>query len=102
MNSQVRVAQMRALLEGKYPHPDSRDSWMYLVTEVAEVGDVLLRMKNPGDKRTNRNVFASLEEQLAEELGHVQMMLCTLASHYGVDLENECSLACEVKERTYG
>jgi len=93
---------MRERLKGRFPHPDSIDSWMYLVTEVAEVGDVLLRMKNPGDKRTHRNVYVPLQEQLAEELGDVQLMLCTLASHHGVDLEDECSLTCEVKERTYG
>ena len=100
-NVQKRVAEMRERLRGRYPHPDSIDSWIYLVTEVAEVGDVLLRLKNPDHKRTHEATGMPLEDQLAKELGDVQMMLCTLANHYRVNLEVECISCCLDKEFKY-
>ena len=101
-NMQHRVAEMREHLKGRYPHPDPMESWAYLVTEVAEVGDVLLRMQNPGHKRTTREVHETLMEQLTKELGDVQMMLCTLANHFKVSLELECISCCLDKEYKYG
>ena len=102
MNAQRRVAEMRERLKGLFPHPDPMDSWTYLLTEVAEVGDILLRMKNPDDKRTHTTEEVPLDEQLAKELGDVMMMLCTLANHYKVSLELECIACCLDKEYKYG
>jgi len=93
---------MRERLRGRYPHPDSIDSWIYLVTEVAEVGDVLLQLQNPGHKRTHEMTGMPLEDLLAKELGDVQFMLCTLANHYRVNLEVECISCCLDKEFKYG
>ena len=101
-DAQRRVAEMRERLKGRFPHPGSMDSWIYLVTEVAEVGDILLRMQNPDHKRTHEDGEEPLQDQLEKELGDVMMMLCTLANHYKVSLELECIACCLDKEYKYG
>ena len=101
-DAQRRVAEMRERLEGLYPHPDPMESWAYLVTEVAEVGDVLLRMQNPSHKRTHEDKEDDLYEQLCKELGDAQMMLCTLANLFKISLELECIECCLDKEYKYG
>ena len=102
MDAQRRVAEMRERVGGSWPHPDPMESWAYLVTEVAEVGDVLLRMQNPGHRRTHEDGEVPLEDQLAKELGDTMMMLCTLANHFKVSLELEAIECCLDKEFKYG
>lgn len=78
---EVRV--LREDLDGIWPHPDIMDSWAFLVTEVAEVGDALLRM-GYGSKTYTRNTWK--EPDLSGELADVYLMLLTLVNHFGYDL----------------
>jgi len=81
---QQQVAALRVAIGDKWPHPDALDSFVFLVTEVGEVGDVLLRRGYGYGKNYVRN--NPKEAALAKELGDVYLMLCTLATCLGVDL----------------
>lgn len=94
------VANTRRKLKGKYPHPDTKDSLLYTFTELAEVADVLLRILNPDHKRTHS--LCNLPDQLRRELGDVQLMLCTLANHFDIDLIEACADCCCDKLAKYG
>jgi len=94
------VALTRRKLKGKYPHPDAKDSLLYTFTELAEVADVLLRISNPDHKRARQMV--DLRVRLREELGDVQLMLCTLANHFDIDLIEACADCCCDKLAKYG
>jgi len=95
------VALMRRKLKGKFPHPDEKDSLLYIFTELAEVADVLLRISNPDHKRSHP-MNGHLEAHLEKELGDVQLMLCTLANHFDIDLIEACADYCCDKLAKYG
>lgn len=91
---QRAVRELREALMGKWPHPPPFDSWAFTVTELAEVGDILLRMDLLGKKKYVRNnEKPSTREDLARELGDVMLMLATLANHFDIDL------ACALRGR---
>jgi len=98
MNAQKRVALMRVRLAGIFPHTNPKDSWMYLVTEVSEVGDLLLRIENQEHRRNHPIPAGELKPMLIEELGDVMLMLSTLANHYDIDLETACANSCHKLE----
>ena len=98
MKAQRREALMRARLAGIFPHTNPKDSWMYLVTEVAEVGDILLRIENQEHKRNHPIPAGELADRLIEELGDVMLMLSTLANHYDIDLDVACEASCHKLE----
>lgn len=83
---QKAVLSFRFRLEHKWPWPSIMDSWLFLVTEVAEVGDALIRM-GFGEQD---NYFRSNDKvpNIDEELADVQIMLITLANHFNVDLSD--------------
>lgn len=83
---QYLVARLRQEVEAKWPTPSIMDAWAYLVTEVGEVGDALLRAGFGHRKDYVRN--HPREFNLEAELGDVHLMLCTLASLLGVDLDD--------------
>lgn len=78
------VAALRVVIGDKWPHPDAMDSWAFLVTEVGEVGDALLRYGYGTKQNYSRN--NEREADLVKELGDVYMMLCTLATCLEIDL----------------
>ena len=85
-NAQQAVADLREQLEGTaWRMPDAMDTWAFLVTEVAEVGDILLRLERPEYFRNNEKC-----ENLEDELGDVMVMLASLANIYNIDLDNAC------------
>lgn len=88
-NNQEFVAALRRSLEGTdWVHPTPLDSWVWLATEVAEVGDLLMRC-GFGAMDYARNNPMDTEEaraRLEHELGDVMIMLCTLATHLRIDL----------------
>jgi len=89
---QKAVRVLREAIADIWPHPPPFDSWAFAVTELAEVGDVLLRMNLFGKKKYIRNNEKSAtKEDLARKLGDVMLMLATLANHFNIDL----SLALE-------
>ena len=89
-NAQQAVADLREQLEGTaWRMPDAMDTWAFLVTEVAEVGDILLRLERPEYFRNNEKC-----ENLEDELGDVMVMLATLANIYNLDLDGLCYRTC--------
>ena len=91
---QKAVRELRMALTGKWPHPPPFDSWAFAITELAEVGDILLRMELFGKKKYIRNnEKPATREDLARELGDVMLMLATLANHFDIDL------ACALRDR---
>lgn len=70
-----------------WPEPDVIDSYIFLVTEVGEVGDLLMRSGHSLYKYVRNSPDEATPERLAHELGDVMLMLCTLATQLGIDLE---------------
>lgn len=66
MNAQQRVRALRDLISDKFSSPPVLDAWCWLVTEVGEAG---------------------VTEAALHELGDVFLMLCTLATGLGIDLQ---------------
>lgn len=84
--AQQRVALLRLEIGDKWTQPDVMDSYVFLVSEIGEVGDALLRA-NFGHRRDysrNNTKYADV----AAELGDVFLMLCTLATTLGIDLDS--------------
>ena len=84
--NQKLVNELYTYLEGKWHRPSYAAAWAFLVTEVAEVGDILLRQGHFGEFVRNHDE-PSGREQLVKELGDVQLMLCALANSLDVDLD---------------
>ena len=84
--AQQTVALLRLEIGDKWPDPDVMDSYVFLVSEVGEVGDALLRAGygHRGDYSRNNEKEVLLEH----ELGDVYLMLCTLATELGIDLDS--------------
>ena len=102
---QERVDLMRVRLVELWPHPLCIDSYVYLVSEIGELGDALLRLYRPSDKRSHPTPSASrkvLLDAIAKEIADVEIMLCTVASHLDIDIETEVFRTCEEKELKYG
>ena len=80
---QKKVARLRVALVGIWPHPTTFDSWAFLVTEVSEIGDALLRSGYGGNsyKRNHEK-----EVDIPSELADAYLMLITLANDLEVDL----------------
>jgi len=105
MSTQERVDLLRVRLVDLWPHPLCVDSYVYLVTEVGELGDALLRLYRPFDKRsrpTPEEAKRGLVNVIAKEIADVELMLCTVASHLDIDIETEVFKTCEEKELKYG
>lgn len=87
ISAQDRVVILRQDLHDKWPTPTPMDSWTYLVTEVAEVGDVMLRLGygERGDYARNNEK----KVDLGAEMGDVYLMLCTLANSLLINLDDE-------------
>jgi NTP pyrophosphatase (non-canonical NTP hydrolase) len=83
--AQQKVALLRLEIGDRWPQPDVMDSYVFLVSEIGEVGDALLRSNHGhrGDYVRNHEKEAFLEG----ELGDVFLMFCTLATCLGIDLD---------------
>lgn len=83
--AQQDVATLRLEIGDKWPEPDVMDSYVFLVSEIGEVGDALLRSNygHRGDYSRTR----AITDDIPHELGDVLLMLCTLATCLGIDLD---------------
>lgn len=100
-NDQTRVTILRKRLGKKWPWPGIFDSWAFLVTEVGEIGDSLLRAGFGSQDSYVRHHEG--DENPQKELADAYIMLCTLASHLYVDLsEALVARLKEIEERTDG
>lgn len=80
------------------PLAKGRDAYIFLVSEVGEVGDALMRLDTEsGWVRNDPNRTANL----ADELADVFMMTLALADSYDVDLEDALEFKLERKRREY-
>lgn len=84
--AQQDVALLRLDIGDKWPDPNVMDSYVFLVSEVGEVGDALLRAGygHSADYVRNHTKYVFIEH----ELGDVYLMLCTLATKLGIDLDD--------------
>jgi len=84
--AQQKVALLRLDIGDRWPDPDVMDSYVFLVSEVGEVGDALLRQNygHRGDYSRTR----AMTDDIPHELGDVFLMLCTLATCLGIDLDS--------------
>ncbi len=81
--------------------PDTKDAYIFLVSEVGELGDALMRKEQDWVRNTpNKDV------SIADELADVYMMLHVLAANQYVDLDEalknklERKLKQDDKQRT--
>lgn len=99
--AQERVEALRATLGERFGSPGAMDAYTFLVSEVGELGDALLR-SGYGTQLypVRRQPTARL---VADELGDVLFMLATLASVIGCRLEDCLSdTLTKIEERCKG
>jgi NTP pyrophosphatase (non-canonical NTP hydrolase) len=85
-----QVAALRGDLADKWVWPDVKDSFLFLVTEMGELGDAILRCPHfQGDEDYARcNPHVTTVNNIADEMADVLIMLATLALAYNVRLED--------------
>ena len=98
--AQQDVSLLRLEIEDRWPDPDVMDSYVFLVSEIGEVGDALLRAGYGHRTDYSRNNTKYVD--VAAELGDVYLMLCTLATALGVDLDQALQECIEKLRRKYG
>ena len=84
----------------KWPQPDVMDSYVFLVSEIGEVGDALLRGNYGHRADYSRNNTKYVD--VAAELGDVFLMRCTLATCLGVDLDTALQDCIDHFREKYG
>lgn len=82
---QQTVEELYIQLGDRFFRPTTPAAWAFLVTEVAEVGDILLRQGYFGEF-VRANDKECSHKRLEEELGDTMLMLCVLANLVGVNL----------------
>jgi len=95
---QEQVAKFRARVEPWFPTPDIRDTYIFLTTEVAELGDLLVRTMPNGEYLRNSDDPVT-KEQFKNELGDTLFMLATLATQMDVSLPEALAHVLEKIER---
>lgn len=95
--AQQKVALLRLDIGDKWPDPNVLDSYIFLVSEIGEVGDALLRSNHGHRTDYSRNNTKYVD--VAAELGDVYLMLCTLATSLGISLDDALQ-GCIDKLRT--
>lgn len=92
MTIQDEVQELRDAVGSRWTTPTAFDAWAFTVTELSEVGDVLIRSgyAQRDDYVRNSENPEDLHESLRKELGDTLLMLCTVATRVGVNLENAC------------
>lgn len=82
------VRDLRRECESKWPTPSASDSYIWLITEVGELGDELARLPGFLDiKPTRNNPRLGSLARVQDEAADVLLMLITVCEHYGIDLE---------------
>lgn len=92
LNIQRRVEHFRECYGSSWVLPSIHDTFLFIVSEIGEISDVLLRqLPSRGD------YFRMHEAQVdaEEEIGDAIVMLCTLASQLGIDVEKAVDATLE-------
>ena len=98
--AQQQVALLRLDIGDQWPDTDVMDSYVFLVSEIGEVGDALIRTNHGhrGDYVRNN----PKECCLRAELGDAYLMLCTLATCLGIDLDKALQDCIDKLRSNYG
>lgn len=96
-----RVSAWRQNVEADFPTPDLRDSADFLVSEVGELLDLIIRYTTQGKYLRGRQV-AVTRDRLLGEVGDCLLMLATVANHLGVTFDEALQAATEKVERRIG
>ncbi len=101
MTPQQLVDQLRRDTGDLFLMPDIPTTTLFLVSEVGEVCDCVIRLMEPDFLRSNPGVTESnLLANLEMELGDVLLMLATLATQYNIYLEDAlCRAIAKVRRR---
>jgi NTP pyrophosphatase (non-canonical NTP hydrolase) len=94
------VKEFRKEYEDAWPTPPVMDCWNYIVQEIAEVGDWLMR-NGYGQRNDYFRMHSRFGDTkaLVEELGDVLVMVCTLATLLDIDVEDAAIAALDEKEQ---
>jgi NTP pyrophosphatase (non-canonical NTP hydrolase) len=101
--NQATVHELRKSLKGLWPHPTPLDAWAFLVTEVGELGALLLRagFGQAGEEYLRHHEKTATHADFREEFGDVMLMLCTVANHLEVNLTDALRECVEKLEGRY-
>jgi NTP pyrophosphatase (non-canonical NTP hydrolase) len=81
------VRDFRRLVDPNFPNPSLKDCYMFLVSEVGELGDVILRSDPELPYLRGRPDKLATKEQQIGEVGDAMFMLISVANHLDVDVE---------------
>lgn len=88
MANQQSIAQLYEDIGDKWVMPTPIDALVWLLTEVGELADVMMRLGYGERKDYSRNRDLVVDRyDLEHELGDVYLMLCALANSLELDLE---------------
>lgn len=96
---QHRVDLFRKEHGSTWRTPNPRDSWLFCVTELAEIGDWMIRNGYSQVDYFRMNERHTSKTSLVMEFGDLLVMLATLADHLGVEFHDAVSLTLEKIER---
>ena len=83
--AQELVAVFRRQMADCWPHPPIMDTWAFLVTEVGEIGDQLIR-GGLGQRTDYVRHHMRGPDSLHKEVVDAYIMLLTLANHLNLEL----------------
>lgn len=86
--NQTMAHSLSESLRGLWIHPPAMDAWAFLVTEVGELGDLLLRAGYGVGREAyvRHHTKQVTHAEFREEIGGVMLMLCILANRLEVNL----------------
>jgi len=103
MTLNKRIKATRAKIGAVWVTPSMRDDFMYIVTEVGELGDELARMPGFLDVVPSRNhPRVTSQEQLEEEIADVVIMVTSLAIELGIDVDEAVDKKLRYLEEKFG
>jgi len=82
------VRKFRQLVDEDFPNPNVKDCYMFLVSEVGELGDVILRSDPELPYLRGRPDKKATKQELIGELGDAAFMLISVANHFDIDIES--------------
>jgi len=85
VTTMVRYSVEERIEKGTFVMPDMKDAFIFLLTEVGELGDAIMRLSNPEYVRNHPHK----KIDVAEELGDVVFMAYILADVLCVDIDKQ-------------
>lgn len=103
LNVNQVLRDLREACESKWPTPSASDSYIWLTTEVGELGDELARIPGFLDVVATRShprdgSLANVRKEAADVL----IMLASVCEHFGIDLNRAYAHRVQELLRRYG